>query len=149
MADIEHSITINAARDKVWESWDRFGEIARFNTALRASSLLEGSAATGTGARRRCDLKNGKNYLKEQIGDYIAQELMEVLVFDTDLPVKTVQLRFSFSAPSASATKIDVTGNFTMKFGVLGKLLKIVARKGLRADVARLLQSNKTFNEAA
>lgn len=149
MADIEHEITIAAPLDQVWESWDRFGEIARFNKGLRASALLPGSAPTGKGARRRCDLKNGKNYLLEEIGDYRRQEVMEIVVFGTDLPVKTVRMRLGFSAPTARTTKITASVDFTMKFGLLGRLMKIPARKGFRGDVTRLLQSNKAFNEAA
>ncbi len=149
MADIEHSIVINAPREKVWESWDRFGEIARFNKGLRASALLPGSAPTGSGARRRCDLKNGKSFLHEEIGAYRPQEQMEIVVFESNLPVKTVRLMLTFSTPTASTTRINASVNFTMKYGVVGRLLKLVARKEFRGDIMRLLNSNKEFNEAA
>lgn len=149
MADFEHTITINAPREKVWDSWDRFGDIARFNKGLRASALPEGSPATGTGARRRCDLKNGKSYLKEEIAAYKPQERMEIVVFDSNLPVKSVRLMLAFAAPTDATTKIDASVNFTMKYGLFGKLLKLAARKEFRGDITRLLQSNKVFNEAA
>lgn len=149
MADIEHSIIINAPREKVWESWDRFAEIARFNKGLRASALLAGSAPTGTGARRRCDLKNGKSFLHEEIGAYRAQEHMEIVVFDSNLPIKTLRLLLTFSTPTANTTRLNAAVNFTMKYGVLGRVLKLAARKGFRGDITRLLNSNKEFNEAA
>ena len=149
MADVEQQILINAPREKVWESWDRFGEIARFNKGLRASSLLPGSPETGVGARRRCDLKNGKSYLMEQIACYKSQELMEIVVFDTDLPVRTVRLMLTFSAPSPDTTKIDAKVNFVMKFGILGRVMKIMAKKEFNGDITRLLRSNKEFNELA
>ena len=149
MADIEHSIIVNAPREKVWESWDRFGEIARFNKGLLASALLPGSAATGLGARRRCDLKNGKSFLHEEIAAYRAQELMEIVVFDSNLPVKTVRLMLTFSAPSATTIRIDAKVNFTMKYGLLGRILKLAARKEFLGDITRLLNGNKLFNEHA
>ncbi len=147
MADITDSITINAPREKVWESWDRFGEIARFNKGLRASALLPGSAATGTGARRRCELKDGKRYLHEEIGAYRKLEQIEIVVFETNLPVKSLKLMLTFNAPSAETTRIDASVNFTLKFGPLGRILKLFALKEFRADIARLLSANKAFNE--
>ena len=148
MADIEHTISINAPCEKVWDSWDRFGDIARFNKGLRASTLLKGSPATSTGARRRCDLKDGKSCLMEEIASYKPQERMEIVVFDPNLPVKSVRLMLSFTAPTARTTGIDPTANFTMKYGPIGKLLKLVARKEVPGDITRLLQSDKVFSEA-
>jgi hypothetical protein len=133
---------------KVWESWDRFGEIARFNKGLRGSALLPGSPATGKGARRRCDLKNGKSFLLEEITDYREGERMEIVVFDSNLPVKTVRLRLTFLAPTAATTQITAEVDFTMKFGLLGRVLKLGAIKAFRGDITRLLQGNKLFNEA-
>jgi hypothetical protein len=149
MADINQQITINAPLEKVWDSWDRFGEIARFNKGLRASALVAGSSETGKGARRRCDLKNGKSYLCEEITDYRAREMMEILVYDSNLPVKSVLLRLAFSEPTRSTTKITASADFTMKYGLLGRMLKIPARKGFDGDISRLLRSNKDFNETA
>lgn len=148
MADIEHSITINAPREKVWASWDRFGDIKLFNRGLRDSYLLAGSPATGTGARRKCELKNGKSFLKEEIGAYHPMERMEIVVFDSNLPVKAVRLMLTFSAPTAATTKISATVDFTMKYGWLGRLMKIPARKEFRGDITRLLQGNKSYLEA-
>lgn len=147
--DIEHSITINAPLATVWESWDRFGEIARFNKGLLKSALLSGSPATGRGAKRRCDLKNGKSFLIEEVTGYRALEWMEITVTDSNLPVKTVRLQLTFSAPTPLTTKIMAKVDFTMKYGPLGRLMKIPARKEFRGDISRLLQGNKAFNEAA
>lgn len=149
MSDIREEITINEPLSKVWESWDRFGEIARFNRGLRASALIPGSPATGKGARRRCDLKNGKSFLLEEITDYRQGERMEIVVFDSNLPVRTVRLRLTFQAPTAATTRIAAEVDFTMKFGLLGRVMKLAARKAFRGDITRLLQANKDFNEAA
>jgi hypothetical protein len=149
MADIEQEITIAAPLGKVWESWDRFGEIARFNKGLRASSLLPGSPASGKGARRRCDLKNGKSFLLEELADYHVRETMEIVVFDSNLPVRTVRLRLCFFAPDVNTTRVTASVDFTMKFGILGRLMKIPARKEFNGDISRLLGYNKAFNEAA
>ena len=148
MPDIRQEIVITAPLAKVWESWDRFGEIAQFNRGLRASALLPGSPATGKGARRRCDLKNGKSFLLEEITDYRHGEWMEIVVYDSNLPVKTVRLRLTFVAPTATTTRITAEVDFAMKFGLLGRLMKLVGSKAFRDDITRLLQGNKAFNEA-
>lgn len=149
MPDIIQRIVIQAPREKVWDSWDRFGDIVRFNKGLRASALVQGSPATGKGARRKCDLKNGKSFLCEEITDYREQEKMEISVYDSNLPVKSIRLLLTFSAPTATTTQITASVDFTMKFGLLGRLMKIPARKEFTGDISRLLQGNKLFNEAA
>ena len=70
-------------------------------------------------------------------------------MFDSNLPVKSVRLMLAFAARTDATTKIDASVNFTMKYGLFGKLLKLAARKEFRGDISRLLQSNKVFNEAA
>ena len=106
MADFELDILINAPLETVWQSWDRFGDIAKFSKGLRASALLAGSPATGQGAKRRCDMKNGKSYLLEEIRAYTPMERMDIAVFESNLPVKTALLQLRFSARTASTTRI-------------------------------------------
>jgi hypothetical protein len=148
MPDIIQQITIDAPLEKVWDSWDRFGDIALFNKGLRASSLLANSPPTGEGAQRRCDLKNGKSYLLEEITKYRAGELMEISVIGSNLPVKSVRLLLTFASPTTQTTQINAEVDFTMKFGLLGRLMKIPARKEFSGDINRLLNGNKMFNEA-
>lgn len=148
MADFELDILINAPLETVWQSWDRFGDIAKFSKGLRTSALLAGSPATGQGAKRRCDLKNGKSYLLEEIRTYTPMERMDIAVFESNLPVKSALLQLRFSAPTASTTRITAAMTFTLKYGLLGRLMKIPARKEFRGDITRLLAANKAYTEA-
>ena len=51
---------VAAPLDQVWQTWGDFGVIARFAPNLKRSFLVEGSAKTGLGAKRHCDLADGK-----------------------------------------------------------------------------------------
>jgi hypothetical protein len=149
MPDIQHSITINAPLETVWQSWDRFGRIADFNKGLRASYLLDGSPETGKGARRQCDLKDGKRYLREELVEYVPMKKMIIRVFDSNLPVRDVRLALTFASSGATGTRIDAAMDYTMKYGLVGRVMKIAARKSFVGDITRLLQANKTYVEVA
>ena len=43
MAKVTVNRTVNAASEKVWVSWDNFGEIYKFNPNLEHSHLIQSS----------------------------------------------------------------------------------------------------------
>ena len=60
MPEVKVKQTIGASLVEVWNSWDDFGNIARFNPNLKRSFLLNDSKTTGLGAERQCDFIDGK-----------------------------------------------------------------------------------------
>lgn len=74
---------------------------------------------------------------------------MKIVVFDSNLPVKSFRLMLTFPAPTGATSEGDASVNFTMKYGLIGKLMKRAARKEFRDEITRLLQSKKVLNEAA
>ena len=148
MIRINKQTIVNAPIEQVWASWDRFGDIKAFNPNLRASSLLSGSVATGVGAKRRCDLSDGKTSIFEEIVDYAPQEHMTVVLFDGNVPIKRGTIRIDLESVSSNQTRLLVNAEFQMKFGVLGKLMGVFAKSQLASSFDRLLEGNAQYVEA-
>ncbi|MEM8704391.1 MAG: SRPBCC family protein, partial [Pseudomonadota bacterium] len=66
MAEVVVTQEVNAPLADLWQSWDSFDEIYRFNPVINQSPLLPRSAPTGMGAERVCKHIDGKTYLKER-----------------------------------------------------------------------------------
>ncbi|MFV2092672.1 MAG: hypothetical protein ACC634_06265 [Hyphomicrobiales bacterium] len=56
-------------------------------------------------------------------------------------------MTFKFLAIGQSRTRITVSADFEMKFGVLGKLLSPIMRRQLGSGLASLLDGNAAFVE--
>lgn len=147
MITINKQIIVNAPIDEVWASWDKFGDIEDFNPNLKASKLLTGSPVTGIGAKRQCDLLDGKSTIYEEIIGYAPQEHMIVLMYDGDVPLKRSTIRFDFESVAANRTKLLVHAEFEMKYGLLGKLLGPMAKLQLGKAFESLLAGNAQFVE--
>ncbi|MFY0681303.1 MAG: SRPBCC family protein [Thalassovita sp.] len=147
MATVIVSKTVEAPISSVWKTWDNFGDIDTFNPALKQSFLIDGSAHTGLGAKRQCDLADGKNYIREEIVGYTTEKQIKINIYDGSVPLKKALATFDFVAPTARQTKVTMTMTFTPKFGLLGLLLIPLMKPQFKKDMAALLDANATHVE--
>ncbi|MEP3295300.1 MAG: SRPBCC family protein [Pseudoruegeria sp.] len=138
---------INAPLSKVWNAWDDFGDIYKFNPNLKGSHLLPGSVSTGLGAERQCDLTDG-NSLKERLTRYQPERLLEVEVFEHNLPVKKMVALVEFKAISVRKTEVCMTLTFTPRMGVLGRIMGPIMSKMMKRPISELLKGNAEFVES-
>lgn len=147
MAEVSVSRVVNAPASRVWESWNRFDEIYRFNPNIHQSPLLPDSPETGMGAERICRATDGKTYLKERIISYSEGEHLVIDIFDTNIPVKKAVVTIDFAELNPSQTRVSMTITFTPKFGLFGLLLIPVMTSQLKKGFAGLLDGNADFVE--
>lgn len=147
MATITVERTVRAPVSEVWATWDDFGGIHRFNPNLSGSFLLEGSAPTGLGATRQCDLIDGKNYIQERVVDYVPNKRMVLDVFDGTVPVKNARAEIELRALDDDSTSVSMTMHFEPKMGVLGKLMLPLMKPQFRKLLAKLLEGNAAYVE--
>jgi uncharacterized protein YndB with AHSA1/START domain len=136
---------VNAPIDEVWKSWDDFGAIARFAPNLKKSYLLEGSAKTGLGAKRHCDLADGKNYLQEEIIEYIPNERLVIDIFDGSMPMKSGTAAFDLKSLGSNHTKVTMTMDVSPKFGVAGKVMMSAMKPKFRSLLQSMLKGNADY----
>lgn len=148
MSKVKMEQIVEAPLAQAWASWDKFGDIKDFHPGLQDSSLLEGSAPTGVGAKRRCDFTGGKNYILEEITGYIPERELSLKIYDGNIPVKAGFLTLRLEPITPTRTKILVELDFVMKFGAIGSLMKPIMRGQFRKALAGLLEANAKHVEA-
>lgn len=147
MAKVSLTRIIDAPLDRLWASWDDFGAIYRFNPNLKGSFVLEGSARTGLGAERQCDLSDGKNYIQERIVEYAPHRRLVIDIYNGTLPLKSATASFDLKSLGPNRSEVTMTMEFTPKFGVVGKLMIPMMKPQFRKLLGRLLDGNKAFVE--
>ncbi len=145
MANVTVQRTINASVEKVWESWDDFGGIYKFNPNLKHSRLLEGSQATGQGAKRQCDISDGKNWIREEVLEYIPHNRMKINIYEGTMPLKQAIATLRFKSINANQTEVTMTMEFEPKMGLLGKLMLPMMKPKFKGMLGALLEGNDKF----
>ncbi|MES0812032.1 SRPBCC family protein [Roseibium sp. SCPC15] len=147
MAEIAVSQVVRVPLADLWQSWDRFDEIFRFNPVINQSPLLPGSAKSGIGAERHCKHVDGKTYLKERIIGYWPEEHLVIDIFDANIPLKKAVVTLDFMALSAVESLVTMRIRFTPKFGLIGWFMTPLIRMQFRKGLTDLLVANADFVE--
>ncbi len=147
MAKVTVTRTVNAPLQDVWASWDNFSDIYRFNPNLNGSHLLPGSASTGMGATRQCDMRDGKNFIQERIIGYDPHRKLVIDIYNGTLPLKSAVATFDFRAHGAQRSEVTMTMEFTPKMGLLGKMMLPLMKRQFRPMLQALLDANAAYVE--
>lgn len=143
MAKVTTRRTIDAPAADVWESLDDYGGIAKWNENLAASGILPGSAQTGLGAKRQCDLKaDGSEYLRETITEYVPGKKLGLVIDDTTMPMKGASCLFEVRPISPTRSEIIFTMDFKPPMGPIGMLMLPMMKPMLRGKMAKALEGN-------
>lgn len=139
---------IAAPLGKVWESWDDFGNIYQFHPGLEHSRLTEDTKATrGVGCRRQCDMANGKDWIREEIVEYVPEKLIRLAVYDGTMPLEKAEATFYFETAGKKDTKVTLRMEFMPKFGVFGLLMIPMIKMMFKKRLGLLLDTNAKFVE--
>ncbi len=144
MTNVTLDRVIHAPLDRVWASWDAFGDFDAFNPALKSSHLLHDSAASGLGAQRRCDMKDGKTYVEENIIGYEPEAKMVVAVTKGNMPLKSAVAEITFQAEGPSATRVRFAMDFEPK-GLMGHLMAPMMKAMMRKVITNVLAGNADY----
>ena len=132
MSEIHIYSEVNAPASHVWHLMADFGGVARWNPNLKDAFLLEGSSNTGIGARRQCNLKDGKNYLREEIVGYEEGKSLTISVYDGTMPLSAARLTASIEERGDACCQIRFSMNYEARPGILGALMATMARPMMR-----------------
>ncbi|MFO6464212.1 SRPBCC family protein [Jannaschia sp. KMU-145] len=150
MTKVSTTRTINAPADAVWASLDDYGDIADWNDNLAASRIMPGSAPTGLGAKRQCDLKaDGSQYLRETITEYVPGRRLGLKIDDTTMPMKGATCLFEVRPKGPHKTELVFTMDFKPPMGPIGVLMLPMMKPMLRGKMAKALEGNARHVERA
>lgn len=147
MATVTVRRTVAAPPSEVWASWDDFGGIAAFNPNLRGSRLMPGSAPTGLGATRQCDMKDGRNHIRERVTAYEPSRRMVVDIYEGTMPLKRAEATITLEPKGPRSTEVAMRMEFTPKFGPLGAMMVPMMRPQFRRMLQALLDANAAYVE--
>ncbi len=145
MAEVSVTKIINAPVSAVWESWDDYANIDKFHPGLSDSHLIAGSEKTGLGARRQCNLADGKNYLLEEVIGYTPQKQLVLDIYEMTFPLKSAKATINFKAVDDNRSEVTMSIVFTPKMGVIGKMMTPMMRKQFTKTIASILDTNASF----
>lgn len=145
MAEVSVTKIIEAPVSAVWASWDDYANIAKFHPGLSDSHLLEESVKTGMGARRRCNLSDGKNYLLEEVIVYAPEKQLVLDIYEMTVPLKSAQATINFKALGDNRSEVTMSIVFIPKMGVIGTMMTPMMKKQFTKTIASILDTNASF----
>lgn len=147
MAEVTVTNVVNAPVADVWASWDDYGNIVKFNPNLKGSHLLLEDKETGIGAKRQCDMADGKNHIREEIIGYTPNKEMVIDIYDGTMPLKSARATIRLDQQGPSRTKVTMKMEFVPKMGLLGKAMVPMMKPMFRKMLNALLVANAAFVE--
>jgi len=139
MAKIIVSRVIKAPVHRVWEALDDFGGIYKFNPNLKRSYITGDSENNkGMGCSRQCDMKDGKNWVRERIIDYKPNKSMRLNIYDGTMPFKSAWADM-YLKEEKEGTKFTLVMNFVPKFGPLGAIMAIIMKPVMKKMLDKLM----------
>lgn len=132
LTTIHTDITINAIREKVWDTlYTRFGDVHLYNPSLDGSHFTKGSKGA-VECERQCDL-NAKTKIVERI--IKAEELKKftVDIYDGNMPMmKRNIVDIELVELSPNRTSVMLTANFSTNPAFMSSLMKGMFRAKLK-----------------
>ena len=145
MTSFQVETTIKAPLAEVWQALGTIGDIYLWNPGVLASHTTS-KRSNGLGATRICDL-GGKNYLNEEVVAWEPNKKLTMRITETNLPFATADIRFALREENEQ-TIVTVSPLYSLKFGLLGKLLDwAYVRHTYQKGMSSLLAGLKQFVE--
>ena len=146
MATIHNEITINASVDKVWAMLTDLELLDQYDPTVKKSTLVS-NEKTGLGAKRKVLMLDGKNWFDEKVTAFKVNEALTYQLTDCSFPIKGLQHSYSFEE-IGNQTKVKQVMKYTVKFGLLGKLLDaIMIRKQSDTGIKKFFSGLKSYAE--
>ena len=146
MATIHNEIIIEGPIDKIWSVLATPDLLERYDPTVRKSSLIS-DVKTDRGAKRKVEMQDGKNWFEEVITECNAGESLTYELTACSFPIHNLKHSYSFQKLDGQ-TKVSQTMEYTVKFGILGKILdRLVIRKQSDTGIKRFFDGLKSYIE--
>jgi uncharacterized protein YndB with AHSA1/START domain len=146
MATIHNDITIDASIEKIWNALTDLELLEKYDPTVKRSTLIS-SARTDIGAKRKVDMLDGKNWFEEQVTEFRPNEALTYELTACSFPVHRLKHSYRFEK-MGNQTKVRQIMEYTVKFGIVGKLLDaLMIRKQSDAGIKKFFSGLKTYTE--
>jgi uncharacterized protein YndB with AHSA1/START domain len=147
MATIHNEIVINAPMEKIWEALATVDELDRYDPMVSKSTPLTASK-TGIGAKRKVEMKDGKNWFEEKVTTLVPNEQLTYELTACSFPMESLSHSCTFER-GHQAIRVKQVMVYKVKFGWLGKLMdKLMIKKQSDAGIKKFMAGLKSYAEA-
>ena len=146
MATIHNEITVNASLDKVWMLLTNLELLDKYDPTVKKSTLIS-TEKTGLGAKRKVYMLDGKNWFDERVTEFKTNEALTYQLTECSFPIERLKHSYTFEK-IGNQTKVRQVMEYTVKFGLLGKLLDtLMIRKQSDTGIKKFLTGFKSYAE--
>ncbi len=146
MTTLHNEITINAPVEKIWNILTNLEALQQYDPTVLKSTVTS-VKREGLGASRKVDMRDGKNWFKEEMTVCQSHEALTYRLTDCSFPVHSLQHSYRFER-IGNQTKVVQVMEYEVKFGLLGKLLDILMiRKQTDSGIKKFFVGLKQYAE--
>jgi ribosome-associated toxin RatA of RatAB toxin-antitoxin module len=146
MTSLYNEISIRAPIEKIWEALSNIDELEKYDPTVRKSTLVS-SARSGTGAKRKVDMKDGKNWFEEKCTLWKPNEELAFELTACSFPVHRLKHTYSFEK-AGTEIKVKQIMEYEVKYGWVGMVLDaLVIRKQSDSGVKKFFSGLKRYVE--
>lgn len=146
MATIYNEILIDAPIDKIWTVLATPDLLEKYDPTIRKSSVIS-KLTTGCGAKRKIEMMDGKNWFEEVLTVSNQNESLTYELTACSFPIHNLKHTYGFRRLK-DQTKVFQIMEYTVKFGLLGKLMDLVLiRKQSDAGIKKFFAGLKNYVE--
>jgi ribosome-associated toxin RatA of RatAB toxin-antitoxin module len=146
MATLYNEILINAAPDKIWGILSDLELLEKYDPTVKKSTLISDNKM-GIGAKRKVDMRDGKNWFEEKVTEFKPGEALTYELTACSFPIHRLNHRYSFEKTN-DQTKVKQVMRYTVKFGMFGKLLdSLMIRRQSDKGIKQFLTGLKSYAE--
>ncbi|MFM7024209.1 MAG: SRPBCC family protein [Flavobacteriales bacterium] len=146
MGKIHNEITINASAETIWNILADPLILDQYDPTVKKSTLIS-AAKTGSGAKRKVDMLDGKNWFEEKITDFEPNKLLTYQLTACSFPIHGLKHTYTFEI-KGNQTIVKQVMEYTVKFGWLGRIMDaLMIRKQSDSGIKKFFAGLKQFAE--
>jgi uncharacterized protein YndB with AHSA1/START domain len=146
MTVLRNEITINAPIEEIWEALSNVEELEKYDPTVQTSVALTASKS-GINARRKVNMRDGKNWFEEVITEWEPGKLLTYQLIACSFPVRELKHTYSFEK-IGHQTIVKQIMEYRVKYGLIGKILDILMiRRESDGGVKKFLRGLKLHVE--
>jgi ribosome-associated toxin RatA of RatAB toxin-antitoxin module len=127
MQTISKTVTMAIPATKIWEIISDFQRADRYHPMVEKVDQI-GTKETGLGAMRVCKMYD-KSSVKEEVTHWIDGQEFTVKLTEGSFPFKSANGILKLMPSGAGHSKVTLTMEFDMKYGIVGKAMAAVMMK--------------------
>jgi ribosome-associated toxin RatA of RatAB toxin-antitoxin module len=146
MATIHNEIAIDASVEKIWGILTNLELLESYDTTVKKSTLVT-KEKTGINAKRKVDMADGRNWFEEKVTEFEPGKALTFELTACSFPVERLKHSYRFER-SGNLTKVKQTMDYTIKFGLFGKVLdSLMIRKQSDVGIKKFMNGLKSIAE--